>query len=115
MRTRVDRRYRTVHFGARIVDIDRIQIVPRKLPRLNIIDRSELAFCRPVFTNFPDGTKTKEEYAAHLCEVHQSCDTGLIPVQSRERLLPFRQDLIPPAFAGHIGGRLGPSRGGGRD
>ena len=46
-------------------------------------------------------TQTKEEYAAHLGEVHQSGDTRLIPIQSCEGLLPFRQDLIPSTFTGH--------------
>ena len=34
--------------------------------------------------------------------VGASGDTRPVPVQSRDGLLPFRQDLIPASFAGHI-------------
>ena len=50
-------------------------------------------------------TETTEEHAAYLCEVHQPGDARLVPVQSREGFLPFRQDLIPPGLAGHSHGR----------
>ena len=82
-----------MRFRARIVDIDGVQILSGKLPRLNV--------AYVYFSTHPSPQYT-EEHAADLCKVHQPGDARLVSVQSCEGLLPFRQDLIPPGFAGHI-------------
>ena len=108
----VDWRHRTVHFRALIVDVDWVQILPGELPRLKGANPFKPTFQCSTITRAIRGINHTGagEWIAHLCEVHQSGDARLVPIQSGKCLLPFRQDLIPATFTGHIHMRRGNGR-----